>query len=105
VREPLAELVRLLVEGNYEELAARARSVRAEALRERMEEDYRTPLDMPPEDHYETALVIPIKGKPNQWGVVLDLWGEGKIADLHLDATLEEVSPGVFTALFEDVAP
>lgn len=105
MREPLVELVRLLVEGKYEELAARARSVPAEALRERMEEDYRLPLAMPPDEHYDSAWLTPLAGKDRQWGVFLDLWDGDEIADLHLTATLEEVTPGVFRALFEDVAP
>jgi hypothetical protein len=103
-REALAELVELLVDGRYDELAARSRFGRPEALREAVEDDFGVALARPPDAHYGSALVTAADGQETRWDIFLDLWdGEG-VADLHMTARLELFESAV-AVQFDDLAP
>jgi hypothetical protein len=103
-REALAELVELLVTGSYDELAARSRFGRPGALREAVEEDFGVPLELPPEEHYESALVTAADDSEARWDVFLNLWDGGAVADLHMTARLELFESAV-AAQFGDLQP
>ena len=103
-REALAELVELLVDGRYEDLAARSRFGRPEALREAVADDFGVTLARPPDAHYDSALVTAADGGETRWDVFLDLWDGERVADLHMTARLELFESAV-AVQFQDLSP
>ncbi len=86
-------VVRLLVAGEYEELAAATKytRLRAEHIRESVEE-YPGILTMPPESTFDNIDAIETTGPPpRQWSVRVDLWTreEGR-SDLSMEMILIE---------------
>lgn len=81
----------LLVAGEYEGLAAATDNtrLRAEHIRESVEE-YPGTLIMPPASTFDKIDVIETKGPPpRQWSVRLDLWTrEEGLSDLSMEMTL-----------------
>ena len=86
---PLRELVRSLVEGDFEKLEADGRAGRLTAteLRSAVAE-YGQQLVSVPDDELRRADVYPIKGEEGVWAVDVDLWTTEGRSDLTLSVTM-----------------
>jgi hypothetical protein len=84
------QVVRWLVNGDYERIASYTHGVRLSAdLIERAVGQYGRKLTMPPEAMFEELDVIEVKGAaPRAWSVRCDLWTEEEgRSDLSLEMT------------------
>ncbi|HET9104037.1 MAG TPA: hypothetical protein VFN55_11860 [Solirubrobacteraceae bacterium] len=102
----LDEIVGLVVDGDYEELAeASGGRLGIEDLRRRVEEDCPEALVLPPREVYQVeAITKSDDSEMPGWAYFLDLWTETGPARLHIEGELEE-SDGRFTATLNDILP
>ena len=107
--EPVKEVIRQLVEGRYEELAAASPFFEADELREWMGRWSMIPLATPPDRHYESGRVeaFPLDDPPPRWRVWVDLWDaeEDAVADLHAIVFVRETAAGEYRAELKEVLP
>ncbi len=104
MQRALEDLVALIVDRRYDELAATSGGrLAVEDLRRRIEEDYPVRLVMPPPEHY-TVEAITDSPRDHVWFFFLDLWDEEGEADMHIDGELEQVADDRFLATLDDVA-
>ena len=102
----LDDVVRLVVDGEYEELSvASGDRLRVEDLRRRVEDDCPESLVLPPREVYGVEAVAK-SDDPDLpgWVYFLDLWTETGPARLHIEGELEE-SGERFTATLNDILP
>jgi hypothetical protein len=102
----LDDLVGLVVDGDYEELAAASGGRLAiEDLRRRVEDDCPESLVLPPREIYQVEAITK-SDEPDEpdFTYFLDLWTETGPARLHIEGELEESGDG-FTARLDDILP
>ena len=102
----LAEIVELVVDGDYEELRAVSRNrLEVEDLRRRVEDDCPESLVVPPREIYQVE-AITRSDDPDipGWAYFLDLWTETGPARLHIEGELEEAGER-FTVTLNDILP
>jgi hypothetical protein len=102
----LANIVDLVVDGEYEELHDLSEDLLGvEDLRRRVEDDCPEALVLPSRDVYviEAITKSDDPGLPG-WAYFLDLWTETGPARLHIEGELEE-SDGRYTATLTDILP
>jgi hypothetical protein len=102
----LDDLVGLVVDGDYEELAAASGNrLAVEDLRRRAEDDCPESLVLPPREIYQVEAITK-SDEPDEpdFTYFLDLWTETGPARLHIEGELEESGDG-FTALLDDILP
>jgi hypothetical protein len=102
----LAEIVELVVDGDYEELHELSRNrLAVEDLRRRVEDDCPEALVLPPREVYRVEAITKSDEPGDEgWTYFLDLWTENGPARLHIEGELEETSGG-FEATLSDVVP
>jgi hypothetical protein len=102
----LAEIVELVVDGDYEELHELSRNrLAVEDLRRRVEDDCPEALVLPPREVYRVeAITKADEPGDDGWTYFLDLWTENGPARLHIEGELEETG-GRFEATLNDVVP
>jgi hypothetical protein len=104
MRRALEDLVALIVDRRYDELAASSDGrLAVDDLRRRIEEDYPVRLVLPPPEHY-TVEAISESPRDGQWFFFLDLWDEEGEADLHIDGKLDQAGDDRFLATLDDIA-
>lgn len=104
MRRALEDLVQLIVDRRYDELAASSGGrIAVDDLRRRIEEDYPVRLVMPPPEHYTVEAITDSPGD-DEWFFFLDLWDEEGEADMHIDGKLEQVGDDSFLATLDDIA-
>ncbi len=102
----LADIVELVVDGDYEELRALSRNrLEVDDLRRRVEEDCPEALVLPPRAVYRVEAITKSDdpGLPG-WAYFLDLWTETGPARLHIEGEIEE-SGERFTVTLDDILP
>jgi hypothetical protein len=102
----LADIVELVVDGDYEELrVVSGNRLEVEDLRRRVEDDCPESLVLPPRAIYKVEAIAK-SDDPDVpgWSYFLDLWTETGPARLHIEGELEE-SGERFTATLNDVLP
>jgi hypothetical protein len=102
----LADIVELVVDGEYEELRVLSRDrLDVEDLRRRVEDDCPESLVLPPRETYQVETITK-SDDPDVpgWAYFLDLWTETGPARLHIEGELEE-SGERFTATLNDILP
>jgi hypothetical protein len=102
----LADIVELVVDGDYEELrVVSGDRLEVEDLRRRVEDDCPESLVLPPREIYKVE-AITRSDDPDLpgWAYFLDLWTETGPARLHIEGELEQ-SGERFTATLNDVLP
>ena len=102
----LADIVELVVDGDYEELhAVSGNRLEVEDLRRRVEDDCPDSLVLPPRDSYKVEAITKSDDADVQgWAYFLDLWTETGPARLHIEGELEQ-SGERFAATLNDVLP
>lgn len=90
-KQPVLQVIKLLVEQRYSELESLTKGVRLGA-REigRAIAAYKRTLVMPPEDSYQLMNVVGVQNaKPPKWSIMMPLWTreEGR-SDLSIELTL-----------------
>lgn len=102
----LADVVALIVDGEYEDLAALSGDrLAVEDLRRRVEDDCPQALVLPAPDRYRVEAITKSDAADLPgWAYFLDLWTESGPARLHVEGELEE-SGGRFTATVNDILP
>jgi len=102
----LADVVDLVVDGEYEELSDLSGGrLSVEDLRRRVEEDCPEALVLPPRESYAVeAITKSDEADLPGWAYFLDLWTETGLARLHIEGELEE-SGDRFTATLNDILP
>jgi hypothetical protein len=102
----LAEIVELVVDGDYEELRVVSRDrLDVEDLRRRVEDDCPEALVLAPREIYKVEAITK-SDEPDMpgWAYFLDLWTENGPARLHIEGELEQ-SGERYTATLNDVLP
>jgi hypothetical protein len=102
----LADIVELVVDGDYEELhIVSGNRLQVEDLRRRVEDDCPESLVLPPREIYKVEAITK-SDDPDMpgWAYFLDLWTETGPARLHIEGELEK-SDERFTATLNDVLP
>jgi hypothetical protein len=102
----LADIVELVVDGDYEELrVVSGNRLEVEDLRRRVEDDCPESLVLPPREVYKVEAITK-SDEPDVpgWAYFLDLWTETGPARLHIEGELEE-SGGQFAAALNDILP
>jgi hypothetical protein len=102
----LADIVELVVDGDYEELRAVSRNrLEVEDMRRRVEDDCPESLVLPPREIYQVEAITK-SDEPDLpgWAYFLDLWTETGPARLHIEGELEK-SGEQFTATLDDILP
>jgi hypothetical protein len=102
----LADVVNLVVDGEYEDLRDRSGDeLRVEDLRRRVEEDCPESLVLAPREVYAVEAITK-SDDPDLpgWAYFFDLWTETGPARLHIEGELEE-SGDRFTATLNDILP
>ncbi len=91
LRQPVREIIELLVTGRYAELETLTKGVRLSAQEmAKAISDYGRQLVMPPEEAFQLMDVVEIRNaQPPRWSVTMPLWtqAEGR-SDLSLELTL-----------------
>lgn len=102
----LADVVGLVVDGEYDELRDLSGDrLTVEDLRRRVEEDCPEALVLPPREIYRVeAITKSDDPELPGWAYFLDLWTETGPARLHIEGELEE-SGDQFTATLNDILP
>ena len=102
----LEEIVELVVDGDYEELAVVSHNqLEVEDMRRRVEEDCPESLVLPPREIYRVEAITKSEEPEDEgWTFFLDLWTEDGPATLHLEGRLDE-SGGRFEATLTDILP
>jgi hypothetical protein len=102
----LAEIVELVVDGDYEELRVVSRDrLDVEDLRRRVEDDCPEALVLAPREIYKVeAITKSDESDMPGWAYFLDLWTENGPARLHIEGELEQ-SGERYTATLNDVLP
>ena len=102
----LADVVGLVVDGEYEELRTLSGDrLGIEDLRRRVEEDCPEALVLPQRDAYVLEAIAKSDDSERPgWAYFLDLWTEDGPARLHIEGELEE-SGERFTATLTDILP
>jgi len=102
----LADIVELVVDGDYEELrAVSGNRLEVEDLRRRVEDDCPESLVLPPRETYKAEAIAKSDDPAVPgWAYFLDLWTETGPARLHIEGELEE-SGQRFTPTLTDVLP
>jgi hypothetical protein len=102
LREPVSQIINLLVAGKYAELETQTHGVRLTANEiARAVADYGKKLVLPPHDGYELMNVVEIKNaKPKRWSIAMPLWSkeEGR-SDLTVEITVIEREGGELVEL------
>jgi hypothetical protein len=102
----LADIVELVVDGDYEELRAVSRNqLEVEDMRRRVEDDCPESLVLPPREIYKVEAIAK-SDEPDVpgWAYFLDLWTETGPARLHIEGELEK-SGERYTATLNDILP
>ena len=102
----LADIVELVVDGDYAELRVVSRDrLGIEDLRRRVEDDCPESLVIPPRAVYGVEAIAK-SDQPDGpgWAYFLDLWTENGPARLHIEGELEK-SGERFTATLDDILP
>jgi hypothetical protein len=102
----LADIVELVVDGDYEELRVVSRDrLEVEDLRRRVEDDCPESLVLAPREIYKVE-AIARSDEPDMpgWAYFLDLWTETGPARLHIEGELEQ-SGERYTATLDDILP
>ena len=104
--QALADIVELVVDGDYEELHVASRfRLEVEDLRRRVEDDCPESLVLPPREIYRVeAITKSDDADAPGWAYFLELWTETGPARLHIEGELEE-SGERFTATLSDILP
>lgn len=96
VKDCIETIVRLLVEGRYDEVVAltRGRRLSVEEIALAIA-GYGRQLTMPPETAYDLSDVVAIRGASPGWSIRFPLWtvGEGR-SDLTMEVTLNTTPNG-----------
>jgi hypothetical protein len=102
----LKDIVALVVDGEYEELAsASGDRLRVEDLQRRIEEDCPESLLLPPREAYPVEAVDRSENADEPgWAYFLELWTPTGPARLHIEGQLEE-SGDRFSATVTDILP
>ncbi len=102
----LADVVELVVDGDYAELRALSHDrLGIEDLRRRVEDDCPESLVLPPREVYRVeAITKSDDAQMPGWAYFLDLWTETGPARLHIEGELEE-SGERFTVTLDDILP
>jgi hypothetical protein len=102
----LANIVDLVVDGEYEDLRTLSEDLLAvEDLRRRVEDDCPEALVLPSREVYRVeAITKSDDPELPGWAYFLDLWTEEGPARLHIEGELEE-SDGRYTATLTDILP
>ena len=104
--QALADIVELVVDGDYEELHVASRfRLEVEDLRRRVEDDCPEALVLPPREIYRVEAITK-SDDPDMpgWAYFLELWTETGPARLHIEGELEE-SGERFTTTLNDILP
>lgn len=97
LKQPVRQVIQLLVEQRYSELESLTKGIRlgardiAGAIA-----DYKGTLVMPPEDSYDLMNVVSVRNaKPPKWSIIMLLWTkeEGR-SDLSIELTLVKETQG-----------
>jgi hypothetical protein len=102
----LAEIVELVVDGDYEELrVVSGDRLGVEDLRRRVEDDCPESLVLPPREIYRVQAIAESEDPDAPgWAYFLELWTESGPARLHIEGELER-SGERFTATLNDIVP
>jgi hypothetical protein len=102
----LADIVELVVDGDYEELrVVSGDRLEVEDMRRRVEDDCPESLVLPPRESYKVEAITK-SDDPDVpgWAYFLDLWTETGPARLHIEGALEQSGEHV-TATLDDILP
>src|SRR4051794_3287064 len=107
IQRALADVVELVVDGEYDDLHALSHGrLDVEDLRRRVEDDCPEALVLPPREVYRVEAITKSDdpGTPG-WNYFLDLWTETGPARLHIEGELEEEPGDRFTVTLDDILP
>lgn len=97
LKEPVLQVITLLVAGNYAELEALTHGVRLSAKEiATTVSDYGRKLTLPPESGFGQMNAVEVKNaQPNKWSIAMPLWTqeEGR-SDLTMEMTIIEKANG-----------
>jgi hypothetical protein len=103
----LADVVELVVDGEYEELRELSHGrLQVEDLRRRVEDDCPEALVLPPPEVYRVEAVTRSEEPDDpDWTYFLELWTDDGPARLHIEGYIVEETDGRLQASFNDVLP
>jgi hypothetical protein len=103
---PVRQIVELLVNKNYDEIARMTNENRLSSAELRQAvADYGRKLTTPPDSAWDQLDVIEVRDRDQPtYSVRFDLWADGKRSDLSVEITLEEMSSdGKFRVELDDL--
>lgn len=97
LKQPVRQVIELLVEQKYSELESLTKGIRltAEDVRQAIA-TYDEKLVMPPDDSYRLMSVVRVRGaEPPKWSVAMPLWTENEgCSDLSIELMLIQQGDG-----------